>query len=184
MLKDQYTCNPKQKMAAPGANASTIPAKEDPTRRRIVHGTTPIARPEALGTGNQRLGPIKDLKKYNEHETLSQGYLNASLLSANASQLQIVIQSGFPGPMFYVQLVLLLISIVLQVVHGILLLRKYQINIETANDNDPSDDEKDSQRAHRYNNWAMVVSIIIMAVNILISTFGASLVGATKAKTA
>ncbi|XP_066295408.1 ninjurin-A-like [Branchiostoma lanceolatum] len=172
--------NPKQKMATPGTGASSIPPKEDLIRRRLPHSATP--KPGALGTASR--GPIKDLNKFNQHETLSHGYLNASLLSANASQLQMVIQSGFPGPMFYVQLGLLLVSIVLQVTQGILLLRKYQINLETANDNDESDDEKDSQRAHKYNNWAMVVSIMIIAVNIIISTFGASLFTASKAKTA
>ncbi|XP_019618980.1 PREDICTED: uncharacterized protein LOC109465935 [Branchiostoma belcheri] len=165
-------------MATPGTGSPATPPKDDFVRRRLPHFAS--TKPEANPTPR----PIKDLNKFNQHDTLSQGYLNASLLSANASQLQLVIQSGFPETMFYVQLALLLISITLQVTQGILLLRKYQINMETANDNDDSDDEQDSQRAHKYNNWAMVVAIVVMAVNILISTFGASLFTASKSKTA
>eukprot|EP00058_Branchiostoma_floridae_P023971 XP_002609461.1 hypothetical protein BRAFLDRAFT_127017 [Branchiostoma floridae] len=160
------------------------PRSRHPGSKPTDANSKPETSISAGGLIKHTRGLIKDLNKFNKNQTLSHGYLNASLLSANASQLQMVIQSGFPGPMSYVQLMLLLTSIILQVVQGILLLRKYQINMETANDNDPSDDEKDSQRAHRYNNWAMVVSIIIMAVNILISTFGGSLVGEIKAKTA
>ncbi|XP_078686380.1 ninjurin-1-like [Branchiostoma floridae x Branchiostoma belcheri] len=117
----------------------------------------------------QETSTIKDLNKFNQNDAASQGLLNASLLTANASQLQLVIQSGFPETMFYVQLALLLISITLQVIQGILVLSKYKIDMET------DEDKGESKQAHKYNWWAMVVATVLMAVNTLISTFGASL---------
>ncbi|KAI8518431.1 hypothetical protein Bbelb_044480 [Branchiostoma belcheri] len=100
----------------------------------------------------QEKSTIKDLNKFNQNDAASQGLLNASLLTANASQLA-----------------LLLISITLQVIQGILVVSKYKIDMET------DEDKGESKQAHKYNWWAMVVATVLMAVNTLISTFGASL---------
>ncbi|CAH1271676.1 NINJ1 [Branchiostoma lanceolatum] len=168
-LKDQkdyrlYTPPRTKKTSETSGNMSEI-------RPRNPGGSQPDKNPE---TSPATRGKIKDLDKFNQHQTLSHGSLNVSLLSANASQLMALLRSGYTGPLQYIQLTLLVSSVVLQVVQGILLLRKYQIKMETAHDNDDSDDEEDNKRAHKFNDWAMMVSFVIGVVNILILTFGTS----------
>eukprot|EP00058_Branchiostoma_floridae_P023970 XP_002609460.1 hypothetical protein BRAFLDRAFT_93465 [Branchiostoma floridae] len=68
-------------------------------------------------------------------------------------------------------LALLSLSMVLQLAVAILLFLKSQVNVEEADDDD-DDDEPNGNLAHKYNNWAMSLTLVIMADNVLISSLG------------
>jgi hypothetical protein len=104
-----------------------------------------------------------DANKYATKKTIAQGLLDVALLTANASQLKYVLQVGEKHEFYILMLCLISISIVLQVVAAILCV----ILGTTLNLNK----EGDHQNADRANNVVLCINIVLMAVNILISSF-------------
>ncbi|XP_018563038.1 ninjurin-2 isoform X2 [Anoplophora glabripennis] len=104
-----------------------------------------------------------DVNKYATKKTIAQGLLDVALLTANASQLKYVLQVGEKHEFYTLMLSLITISIVLQVAQACLcvILGTY-LNINK---------EGDHPNASKANNLVLCVNIIIMAVNILISSF-------------
>uniref|UniRef100_V5FYP9 Ninjurin-2 n=1 Tax=Anoplophora glabripennis TaxID=217634 RepID=V5FYP9_ANOGL len=104
-----------------------------------------------------------DVNKYATKKTIAQGLLDVALLTANASQLKYVLQVGEKHEFYTLMLSLITISIVLQVAQACLcvILGTY-LNINK---------EGDHPNASKANNVVLCVNIIIMAVNILISSF-------------
>ncbi|XP_018563037.1 ninjurin-2 isoform X1 [Anoplophora glabripennis] len=124
-------------------------------------------RPGSLSTFRLRviLDKMKslDVNKYATKKTIAQGLLDVALLTANASQLKYVLQVGEKHEFYTLMLSLITISIVLQVAQACLcvILGTY-LNINK---------EGDHPNASKANNLVLCVNIIIMAVNILISSF-------------
>ncbi|XP_077991873.1 uncharacterized protein LOC144446056 isoform X2 [Glandiceps talaboti] len=61
---------------------------------------------------------------YASTKTVAQGFLNMSLLSANAGQLKQVLKQGSEGDFFYMLLVMIILSMILQLSVSILLALK------------------------------------------------------------
>eukprot|EP00094_Tigriopus_californicus_P001665 TCALIF_01610-PA protein Name:"Similar to Ninj1 Ninjurin-1 (Rattus norvegicus)" AED:0.24 eAED:0.24 QI:195/0.5/0.66/1/1/1/3/0/130 len=100
------------------------------------------------GKGRKRL----DANRYATKKTLAQGMLDIALLTANASQLKYVLQVGEEKhPFFYLLLVLIISSIVLQVLTAIVLLIIGPIGIEGT-------DEQKAKRLEFLNHLAMGMS--------------------------
>merc|ERR1712086_1209455 len=63
-----------------------------------------------------------DVNRYATKKTIAQGMLDVALLTANASQLKYVLQLGEDKhDFYYLMLALIILSIILQVVHGVIL---------------------------------------------------------------
>ncbi|KAM5227670.1 ninjurin-1 [Ctenodactylus gundi] len=122
--------------------------------------------PDSLDPSPPRWGrrsqPI-NVNHYANKKSAAESMLDIALLMANASQLKAVVEQG-PAFAFYVPLVVLIsISLVLQIVVGVLLifLVKYDLN-------NPAKHAK----LNFLNNLATGLVFIIVVVNIFITAFG------------
>jgi len=105
-----------------------------------------------------------DANRYATKKTIAQGLLDVALLTANASQLKYVLQVGYDKhPFYYLMLSLIIISMILQLIVGILFLVIGGMDIN----------KKPSQRtADILNNVIVVLIFLITLVNVIINGFG------------
>jgi len=108
--------------------------------------------------------PGLDANRYATKKTIAQGMLDVALLTANASQLKYVLQLGDSHPFYELMISLIVISIILQVVAGILFLVIGGLNI---NDGSPN-----QRTADILNDVIVVVIFLITLINVVISGFG------------
>merc|ERR1711894_190563 len=105
-----------------------------------------------------------DANRYATKKTIAQGMLDVALLTANASQLKYVLQLGENvHPFYHLMLALIIVSIVLQVIVGILFLVIGGLNIN---------DDPDQRTADILNDVITVLVFLITLVNIVINGFG------------
>lgn len=105
---------------------------------------------------------IPDVNIYQHKKTLAQGMMDLALLSANANQLRYVIQMN-KSFYFYISLVFIALSIVLQVAVGVGLIWNSRYNVK---------DEREICKANRANNYTVIGIFIVTVVNVFISAFG------------
>ncbi|XP_069685563.1 ninjurin-2-like isoform X3 [Periplaneta americana] len=106
-----------------------------------------------------------DANSYATKKTIAQGMLDIALLTANASQLKYVLQVGHQHEFYTLMVWLISISIVLQVLMGVLFL---SLNLM-----------RDCRlHMHEYKTSALVInyatmgfSVVVSALNLLISAF-------------
>jgi len=108
--------------------------------------------------------PGLDANRYATKKTIAQGMLDVALLTANASQLKYVLQLGNSHPFYELMLSLIVISIILQIVAGILFLVIGGLNM-----NDGSPNQK---TANTLNDVIVVIVFLITLINVVISGFG------------
>ncbi|XP_030029048.1 ninjurin-2 isoform X5 [Manduca sexta] len=104
-----------------------------------------------------------DANRYATKKTVAQGMLDIALLTSNASQLKYVLQVG-PKHEFYTLLVVLIsISIVLQLLVGLLFVIIGGLDL---------DDHADQPSAIVLNDVIVMFIFVISVINIVISAFG------------
>ena len=104
-----------------------------------------------------------DIDVYSTKKTVTQGFMDVALLTANADQLRTLVTRSDPeSPFRVVCIVFLSISIILQVVIAICLFLKGRYNINK---------EHHFRRAETVNNVCMIASILLTFFNILASSF-------------
>merc|ERR1719219_452869 len=102
-----------------------------------------------------------DANRYATKKTIAQGMLDVALLTANASQLKYVLQLGVDKhPFYHLMLGLIIVSIVLQVIVGILFLVIGGLNIN---------EDTDQKYADILNDVITVLVFLITLVNIVIN---------------
>lgn len=106
---------------------------------------------------------IPDVNVYQNKKSVSQGLMDFALLVTNVQQLRYVIESFDRNPYFYISVVMILISMVLQIAVGIGLLVNSRYNIK---------DCDDICKADRINNFITVGIFLITVINVIISAFG------------
>ncbi|XP_013791806.1 ninjurin-2-like isoform X2 [Limulus polyphemus] len=104
-----------------------------------------------------------DVNIYATRKTLAQGMMDIALLTANASQLKLVLTQPDIHEYFHITVVLISTSIVLQIIVGILLILVGRANINS---------ENEQVRADLFNNTIIIFIFIITVINVLISAFG------------
>ncbi|KAH8382700.1 hypothetical protein KR009_004869, partial [Drosophila setifemur] len=104
-----------------------------------------------------------DANRYATKKTIAQGMLDIALLTANASQLKYILQVGEQHQFYKLMLILISLSIVLQLLVGILFVVIGSLNINK---------EKDQTAAVILNDVILVVVFVISVVNVIISGFG------------
>merc|ERR1712141_890425 len=120
-------------------------------------------QPDDLYEREQRRKTL-DANRYATKKTIAQGMLDVALLTANASQLKYVLQVGENvHPFYHLMLALIIVSIVLQVIVGILFLVIGGLNIN---------DDLDQRTADILNDVITVLVFLITLVNIVINGFG------------
>ncbi|XP_037775296.1 ninjurin-1-like isoform X1 [Penaeus monodon] len=106
-----------------------------------------------------------DVNMYATKKTVAQGMMDLALLTANANQLRYVLEAGEigrKGTYYYVNIVLISMSIIFQVMIGITLIFIGRYNVR---------DENHAQKADRLNNWVVLGVFLITTVNVFISSF-------------
>uniref|UniRef100_A0A1A9X1I4 Ninjurin-2 n=1 Tax=Glossina brevipalpis TaxID=37001 RepID=A0A1A9X1I4_9MUSC len=104
-----------------------------------------------------------DANRYATKKTIAQGMLDIALLTANASQLKYILQVGEQHQFYKLMLILISLSIVLQLLVGILFVIIGSLNINR---------EKDQRAAVIMNDVILVVVFVISVINVIISGFG------------
>ncbi|XP_021488311.1 ninjurin-2 isoform X1 [Meriones unguiculatus] len=134
--------------------------------REIVH----LQHRRSLARGNQ---PI-NLNHYATKKSVAQSMLDVALFMSNAARLKSVLEQG-PSSQYYTTLIALIsISLLLQVVVGVLLVVIARLNL-----NKP---EK-QWRLNQLNNAATILVFITVVVNVFITAFGAHKAGSVAART-
>ncbi|XP_054747561.1 ninjurin-A isoform X1 [Anastrepha obliqua] len=104
-----------------------------------------------------------DANRYATKKTIAQGMLDIALLTANASQLKYVLQVGEQHQFYKLMLVMISLSIILQLLVGILFVIIGSLNINHQND---------QKAAIIINDIILVVIFVISVINVIISGFG------------
>merc|ERR1711953_788525 len=105
-----------------------------------------------------------DANRYATKKTIAQGMLDVALLTANASQLKYVLQVGEDNhPFYHLMLALIILSIILQIIVGILFLIIGGMNIN---------ENADQRVADILNDIITVTVFLITLINVVINGFG------------
>ncbi|XP_012214572.1 ninjurin-A-like [Linepithema humile] len=95
-------------------------------------------------------------------KTVAQGMMDVALITANANQLRYLIEYQRNSPMFYVVMILIIISLLLQIAVGISLIFKGRFDIKG---------KSKSVNAQRINNYVVVAVFLITIINVFIAAF-------------
>lgn len=126
------------------------------------HERTPMAEDDGKDVKRKEKPPL-DSNVYSTKKTVAQGMMDLALLTSNASQLKMLMKySDQKGQLFAAHVVCLSLSILLQVIVGVLLIVNSRYNI-----NRPSH----HSRADLMNNATVVGVFLITVVNVLASSF-------------
>jgi len=114
-------------------------------------------------------GPRKQLdpNRYATKKTIAQGMLDVALLTANASQLRYVLQVGDRHEFYTLMVALISISIILQILVGILMMVLGALDIN-------EDESKQQMAADIINDITVIMVFLITLLNVIISGFGMS----------
>ncbi|XP_062565254.1 ninjurin-2 isoform X1 [Armigeres subalbatus] len=120
--------------------------------------------PAAISGGDSdRVLKSMDANRYATKKTIAQGMLDIALLTANASQLKYILQVGEKHEFYTLMLTLISISIILQLVVGILFVVIGSLNINR---------KKEQTAAIVLNDIIVVLIFLISLMNVIISGFG------------
>ncbi|XP_050071396.1 ninjurin-2 isoform X1 [Anopheles maculipalpis] len=120
--------------------------------------------PASSGVGeSDRVLKSMDANRYATKKTIAQGMLDIALLTANASQLKYILQVGEKHEFYGLMLTLISISIILQMLVGILFVVIGSLNINR---------KPDQTAAIVLNDVILVLIFVISLINVIISGFG------------
>ncbi|XP_053657610.1 ninjurin-2 [Anopheles marshallii] len=120
--------------------------------------------PATSGVGeSDRVLKSMDANRYATKKTIAQGMLDIALLTANASQLKYILQVGEKHEFYGLMLTLISISIILQMLVGILFVVIGSLNINR---------KPDQTAAIVLNDVILVLIFVISLINVIISGFG------------
>ncbi|XP_054883129.1 ninjurin-1 isoform X2 [Poeciliopsis prolifica] len=121
-----------------------------------------VIRRENSITWRRRRGPL-NMNHYANKKSAAESMLDVALLMANASQLKAVLEHG-PSFTFYVPLITLLsISLILQIVVGVMLIFIVKWNLN---------DERMHHKLDILESCVMAFIFVIVVVNVFITAFG------------
>lgn len=127
-----------------------------------------IAHPTSSTPGHAGYTTVRkpvDLNVYATKKTVAKGMLDLALLTSNANQLRYVLEVGEYGQKetsYYISIVLISLSIILQILIGIMLIFIGRQNVR---------EDAQAQKADKVNNWVMLGVFLITIINVFISAF-------------
>lgn len=122
-----------------------------------------IATSMANALSNESEMKAMDANRYATKKTIAQGMLDIALLTANASQLKYILQVGDQHQFYKLMLIMISLSIILQLLVGILFVVIGSLNINR---------QKDQAAAVIINDIILVIIFVISVINVIISGFG------------
>lgn len=108
-------------------------------------------------------------------KTVAQGMMDVALITANANQLRYLIEYQRNSPTFYIILILIVISLLLQIAVGVSLIFKGRFDIRG---------QSKSINARRINNYVVVGVFLITIINVFIASFSITVPANTTTTTA
>ncbi|CAG2117462.1 unnamed protein product [Medioppia subpectinata] len=111
------------------------------------------------------VSPQMDMNMYATRKTIAQGIMDLGLMCANASQLKYVLLNANQHKYFEVTIALITLSIILQIIVGIVFILLGRLNINFF---------VDRKKADLLNNGSVILIFLITVVNVLITAFGPS----------
>ncbi|KAJ8301707.1 hypothetical protein KUTeg_020694 [Tegillarca granosa] len=129
---------------------------------QLPHSNFEIVSPLDNVMANQQ-GTVRTL--YSKKKTVAEGLLDVGLIMANATQLKSLLSVGDSHRFFYVLLVIISLSILLQIAIGILLL--YLGATEGKRETEV--------KSERMNNATLLLIFIVTLLNVFITAFGIEL---------
>lgn len=135
-----------------------------------TYHTFTMAQPNTAASGGERHPAARpvDLNVMKRNMTIAKGFLDISLLSANANQLRNVINYGDrESNVFYIILVGIIVSVVLQVLAGIVLILAEQFDINK---------EEDQERGDTLNTVVVCLIFIVLIINVFVASLGVDVV--------
>ncbi|XP_037088538.1 ninjurin-2-like isoform X1 [Pollicipes pollicipes] len=121
------------------------------------NGRRPVSRQD-----NERK-PL-DANRYATKKTIAQGMLDVALLTANASQLRYVLQVGEQHEFYTLMVTLISVSIILQILIGVLLMVLGALDI--------TDESPTQMAADIINDITVIMVFIVTLLNVIIASFG------------
>ncbi|CAN9511768.1 unnamed protein product [Ophioblennius macclurei] len=118
------------------------------------------------GGGRRTMKEPLNMNHYANKKSLAESMLDVALLMANASQLKAVLAQGSTFDFFVPLVVLISISLILQILVGVLLIFIVKWNLN---------DEKMHYKLNIMENFATAFVFIIVVVNVFITAFGVQL---------
>lgn len=114
------------------------------------------------GGGKRLQGPL-NMNHYANKKSAAESMLDVALLMANASQLKAVLEQGPDFSFYTILIVLISISLILQILVGILLIFIVKWNLN---------DQSMHYRLNVMENVSTALVFIIVVVNVFITAFG------------
>uniref|UniRef100_A0AAQ4RK78 Ninjurin 1 n=1 Tax=Gasterosteus aculeatus aculeatus TaxID=481459 RepID=A0AAQ4RK78_GASAC len=150
-----------QRVLSWGAGAGRPRTAAPPIGTRIIQKYY-LRKLPLQGSQRRPQGPL-NMNHYANKKSAAESMLDVALLMANASQLKAVMEQG-PDSTFYVPLITLIsISLILQIVVGVLLIFIVKWNLN---------DESTHFKLNIMENVATAFVFIIVVVNVFITAFG------------
>lgn len=122
----------------------------------------PTGEAEMPLRGRGKKGPL-NMNHYANKKSAAESMLDVALLMANASQLKAVLEQGPDFSFYTILIVLISISLILQILVGILLIFIVKWNLNDANMH---------YRLNIMENVATALVFVIVVVNVFITAFG------------
>ncbi|KAL5276461.1 hypothetical protein ACFFRR_001968 [Megaselia abdita] len=116
-----------------------------------------------LGEEAPREMKAMDANRYATKKTIAQGMLDIALLTANASQLKYILQIGERHEFYRLILTLISLSIILQIIVGVLFVVIGSLNLNR---------KKDQFAAMVINDIILAIVFVISVTNVIVSGFG------------
>ncbi|ERE67152.1 ninjurin-2 isoform X3 [Cricetulus griseus] len=126
------------------------------------------------GHSNPRGNQVLNMNHYATKKSVAESMLDVALFMSNATRLKVVLEQG-PSSQYYTTLIALIsVSLLLQIVIGILLVVIARLNLNNV---------ENQWRLNQLNNAATTLVFITVVINIFITAFGAHKTGSMAART-
>nr|XP_023016670.1 ninjurin-2-like [Leptinotarsa decemlineata] len=104
----------------------------------------------------------KPSNSYASKKTVAQGMMDIALITANANQLRYMVEYNKNSPTYYINLILISFSLILQVGIGVALIMKGRLDMKGRS--------KDF-KAKRINNYVIIGVFMVTIINVFIASF-------------
>ncbi|XP_064100423.1 ninjurin-2-like [Macrobrachium nipponense] len=125
----------------------------------------PLGRPMNTEAGHGTRKPV-DLNVMKRNMSVAKGFMDISLISANANQLKNLLNNGdTSSASYYFVFTGIIASLAIQITTGVLLIVNERFNIN---------DEDDKEWCDRLNDISVCLIFLVVVINVFVSSFGVS----------
>ncbi|XP_066995508.2 ninjurin-A isoform X2 [Anabrus simplex] len=135
------------------------PGEEEPVEEVVVVAEDKVEKIVKIKT------PPTAANTYAAKKTVAQGMMDIALITSNANQLRYLLEFSQNSPTFYMNVILITISLMLQVAVGVSLIFKGRYDLGG---------EAKMAHANRLNNYVVVGVFMVTIINVFVAAFSVS----------